>query len=166
MLRASSVMLTRRLESKEQEVLLDLRLCRRRRRRSGPRSVVVGRPTHPSIHPSTPHGRLICALDLPSRRACCNAGLSGACHISLIGVPDRSPSGMWPRPRKGSSAVRHREEPTSPATTTTGRRRGMWPWGNGGTVYFRRRVTCISHAPFKSPRRRCAAKKRRCGCTR
>lgn len=78
-------MFTRRLELKEQEVLLDLQVCRRRRGRVGG---MVGRPAHPY----TTHGRLMCAPDLPSRRlAAMQGNLVPVTPVSLVYLTDHRP---------------------------------------------------------------------------
>jgi len=91
------------------------------------------RPPNPPIH--TPRAVNVCSrFTIPPAR--CNAGQSGACHIGLIGVPDRSPPRMWPRHRKGSSAEAEK------TTNITGDRdyrhkdKISWPLGKGERDLF------------------------------
>lgn len=88
--RASTVMSARRLRLKEQEVLLGLQVSSS----SGPCRRVVGRPTHPyATHQYAPHGRLICALDLPSRRlAAMQGNLVPVTSSPLVYLTDHQPA--------------------------------------------------------------------------
>lgn len=135
-LRASTVMSARRLELKEQEVLLDLLVSSS----PGPCRRVVGRPTHPY----TPQGRLICALDLPSRRfAAMQGNLVPVTSVPLVYLTDHPP-GCGLDIAKGPLLVTR----TTNITSYRDYRhetiyRGP---GKGNSIYFKGRVTCILHA--------------------
>lgn len=104
-------MFTRRLELKEQEVLLDLQVYRRRRGRVGGWS--AAQHTHT-------HGRLMCALDLPSRRlAAMQGNLVPVTSVPLVYLTDHRP-GCGLDMAKGSSSIvvemnQHHQHPRLPA---------------------------------------------------
>lgn len=124
------------VEMKE-EALLDLRLCRRRR------DSVAGAGGRPA-HPHTPHGRLMYASDLPSRRlAAMQGNLVPVTFALLVYLTDHRP-GCGLDITKGPPLCR--EQPTSPATAGMRQRKKL----EGKGIYFKRWVTCILYAPSKS----------------